>query len=783
MAAPDGDLPEAESEWVELLALTSGSLRGTVLTDFDGATEFTFPDEDAEAGDLLLVANGRTRPAGAPEGARVFFAEKGWWTFDNGGDEAALLTPSGSTGDSLRYGTGDAIDSLSGPDGEVSNPSRPVPAGASVGRLAGKVAALRPTPGEANIALADALTGGFSLAGLISKGVDGGAVFCPSRALQLDPFLWQLHWGSRRSALGSAKAAPGTCILAGAPLDGPWLQAAAAAVGSPLVLAPPGGPSPWAPGGPFSLLDPWGVVALEGRLPPLPDPLARGAVFMSPCACDAQWSLRPLTPGAATIPLRSVSEIQVIRAGKGLEHALGDFFGNATSTLAVNAYLLTASSVQAALNDAARRGVAVRVLLEPSPVGLSANTGALSAHALAAFNGSGVWAKTFNTTAPNAARDHAKYAVADGAGVLVLTENFVGAALAEESANTGFAVVLRSPSLARDILRVFDWDFVLGRDRTPPRELRTPPQTLSEAGEAVLPGAAGAALLTSPAGPESAWVELIGSARERVAIETLSADEATLGRASPIGLALLAACTRGVQVNVLLSGTFADDSGGGNLGVARNLSSAASLCAGRFEVRMDSHKNGSGGLLHAKVAVADGARFILGSHNMVASAFRANREVSLLVDDSASASLLDGILTAVFAGGALVAAGALTVDSSTLMGGRAPTTPTPAARPPAYELLIAAGTAVAIAAQAFHRTARGRHSLFRWRGHWRRAAPPAEAGKEPPPAMFEMPPPETRDLRRDEFSLRARPPESAAGGSPTPSSLLPPSAFQLLDDR
>jgi phosphatidylserine/phosphatidylglycerophosphate/cardiolipin synthase-like enzyme len=485
-------------------------------------------------------------------------------------------------------------------------------------------------------------------------------------------------------------------------------------------------------------------------------------------------------PSAAARPEHSIEDLRVVRAGPDLEAEALALIGAARESVALSAFLLTAREVKGALQAAAARGAAVRLLLEPSPAGGIGAENALSPASLAEWNASGVWVRAFNTSAPNPARNHAKFAVVDGRSVLVATENFVGAALAAGGANIGYAALLNSSSLARDLLSLFEWDFALGEDRTAGRlaPVHAPPAGAVPLHEPPPPGPT-ARVLASPEVDASLWVALVEGARFSVAIEALSADNATLGPQSPLGRALTAACARGVVVNVLLSGAFVGDDGGPEA-LARALAAQAreASCGARLQARI--HAPEGGPLLHAKVLVADGARAVLGSHNLVAAAFRENREVSLLIADEAAASALASDLAADFAQGEPVDAAPLALGPAAALGG-APPAEVPGPAPSLFILLAGVGAAACAAASCGRKRTTRRRPRERKRIR-RRRSPFPEPLPPPPPALapthaVEVPP---RDAAPRGFPLRAEP----AAALPTPRDLgapPAPTAFELFE--
>ncbi len=775
---PEGNATEAEAEWTEIEVTGGGQLSGWALTDFDGALDFTFPSAEVAEGDRLVVANGHSTPGGVADGARMFFANKSWWTFDNPGDEVALVTPGGAVADALRWGAGQALD-LTEPAQSAQGPVLP---GASVGRRDGAVAWLHPTPGGPNLVLDRAADATVRLAGLVGAPGALASAFCAAEGHSFDPYLWTVAWAAHSVLLGDERLAPGRCLLAGAALESVPRDAVGASLGANLSYGAPFATASWNATTRVDLLDPWGTAALS-FFPPVEDaPQGRGPRAWTACSCLGGWASAALSPFPPAPSFRGLEDLRVVRAGPELEGAAVALIENAASTVVLNAYLLTASSIRGALSDAARKGVFTRVLLESAPVGGISDANALSAKAVEQWNSSGVWVKAFATAPPNPARDHAKYAVADGHSFLVATENFVGAALSADDPNTGYALLGNSTPLSKDLTEVFDWDFALGADRTAPGRLAA--GDLPIAAHAFTEGGPRAAVLASPEAGESSWVEVIDNASLRLDFALLSADMATAGPTGSIGRALLRACAKGAAIHGLLAGAFASTDTNENLAVARALVAAAAVlpCAGRFDLRIDARPSASTSVLHAKVLVADGLQAILGSHNWVRAAFASNREVSLWVESKDAAGSLEGMLELDFARADPVEAAPLSLSGDGRLGA-APTLEVRGGASPTYAALALGGTGAMVIVLFGAR---------RRRRPGRPAGPPtlidaSVVPREGPSTPFdpiqraaleELPP--LAPPAREAFNPRADPPSA----SPRPdlrAATLPANAFELFE--
>jgi cardiolipin synthase len=415
---------------------------------------------------------------------------------------------------------------------------------------------------------------------------------------------------------------------------------------------------------------------------------------------------------------------------------------------------------------ASARGVRVRLLLEAAPVGGVSADSALAAPALARWNASGVEAHAFAAGSPNPARNHAKFLVADGRRVLVSTENFVGAALTAAHPNTGYALALNSTELAGDLLQVFEWDLAMARPVSTGRPGVVVPLHAPDEADA---GASRAGVLVSPRGGPAEWAALVDSAAASVTVASLSADAETLGPASALGSALIDACKRGVEVRLLLA-AGASSAQGGNLEVARSLAASAHAagCGEAFDARVDPRAPGSGSVLHAKVLAVDGRAAIIGSHNLVAAAFAANREVSVLLESAAAVSDLEAALSDDFKGGEPVEAARLELAPLTWIGSAEAQA---ASAPPApmFFVLAAAGAGAIMGSLWLRRRPRRRP---------RRTAPPRAEADDAQPLEPEAPAPSGLPDALG-FHPRALPPDDPAPPEPA-RPLLPPSALDLF---
>jgi cardiolipin synthase len=252
-------------------------------------------------------------------------------------------------------------------------------------------------------------------------------------------------------------------------------------------------------------------------------------------------------------------------------------------------YLLTSLDVIHALEDAHNRGVDVRVMLEPHPVG-SAPDGQLPL--IAELNTAGVSARA---TSPAFTLTHEKTILVDAATAYIMTGNLTKSALGGSSATTNreYGIIDTDAATVSDVRASFqaDWD----------RQPYAP---------------ADPALVVSPTNSRLRLLTLITLARSTLSLE----EEELLD--PQIVAALAAAARRGVSVRLLLPGV----SGSGDSAEQANV--AALIAAGGMVHRSARY------YIHAKLIVADGNMAFVGSENISAASLDHNREMGIMVSDT-----------------------------------------------------------------------------------------------------------------------------------------------------
>lgn len=260
-------------------------------------------------------------------------------------------------------------------------------------------------------------------------------------------------------------------------------------------------------------------------------------------------------------------------------------------------YILSDRNVIRALEEAANRGLDVRVMLEPHPFG----GGASAPRTLDELKAAGVKAQY---TSPNFKLTHEKGMIIDGSIVFIMTSNFSRSALGGSSGSRGtrnreYGIIDNNPQDVPAVIAIFtaDWN-------------QTPAQFND------------ANLVVSPLNSRSAFMNLIGSAQHSLLIEAEEMND------SAVEQALDSAANRGVQVDIILPAPKGSARDSNSQGIA-------AIRQGNVTVREDPQL-----YMHAKIMVVDGSKAFVGSENISTQSLDQNRELGILVSDTAVLSKL-----------------------------------------------------------------------------------------------------------------------------------------------
>jgi len=324
-----------------------------------------------------------------------------------------------------------------------------------------------------------------------------------------------------------------------------------------------------------------GRVAPAAITAPVPPTTAPPPVYSVPTAAPA---IAP-TAVPTTVPLSPSAAVVDVAGGQFYVEPdagvtpLVSFIRAARRSLDGEVYLFSSAAVFDALGDAVRRGVRVRLVLDPHPFGGDSGSADGAYRVLTAEGVAVRWA------APAYRFTHAKFLVSDNAAAWIGTMNWTNAAFTR---NREFAEETDAPAVAQESDAVFaaDWN---GQ----PLDTGTPD------------------LVVSPTNARGTILGLIAGARYSLDIYAEEVYDAASIQA------LADATRRGVRVRIVYAG----------LGNAEGLSGIGAQVA-----RVASP------YIHAKAIVADGTTLFVGSENLSATSLDRNREVGLLMRDRVAIS-------------------------------------------------------------------------------------------------------------------------------------------------
>lgn len=306
-----------------------------------------------------------------------------------------------------------------------------------------------------------------------------------------------------------------------------------------------------------------------------------GATTVTPCAGS------DCTPGPG-----AHGGVQVFVEPSAKATPVTQAIAAATKSVWVEVYLLSDREVIAALENAANRGVDVRVLLETHPYG----GGSVSpAEVMQELQAAGVKAEGAN---PSFHYTHEKAMIVDGATLFVMSCNLTYSGLGgSSSSDRDYGVIDTNAPDVQEATNIFQADW----------QRQTP--TLTDPN-----------LVVSPVNARAKLAALIATAHHTLYVE----DEEMYDTQSENDL--IAAAQHGVNVELILPTSAASSSA----------SDVARLTQGGVHVRYISRP-----YMHAKLIVADSAEAFVGSENFSANSLDDNRELGILLADTTALSTLD----------------------------------------------------------------------------------------------------------------------------------------------
>jgi len=351
-------------------------------------------------------------------------------------------------------------------------------------------------------------------------------------------------------------------------------------------------------------------------------------IMISAAGCTQQTS----------VTMQVISQKSAVSEGifdNATESPLLELIAEAQKTIDIEIYEIGDPDVRAGLVDAAARGVVVRMVVEPSPVGVGCNvladdgepnTGcARRRSVMAEFRDAGIelypFEKALCGAEGNNCLQHGKLLIADRQIAMMSSGNFNSSSICNLSVNPAvcnrdYSVVTKDAKVVRALHKIFEKD-VAGV----PYDL-----------EAILTAEIRRKLTVSPHAQKDI-LNFIKSAKTSISIQNQYLREPLLN------VVLIAAADRGVQVEVTLASncsftTFLNDNTRD-----RHRSFYEPLIAAGVDLRFYTKLNqinGRSGYLHSKLIIADDSRAWVGSINGSASGFSTNREFGMFVDDEAS---------------------------------------------------------------------------------------------------------------------------------------------------
>ncbi len=279
---------------------------------------------------------------------------------------------------------------------------------------------------------------------------------------------------------------------------------------------------------------------------------------------------------ARTVPL------EAFVGPTGLQDRVNAAIDSAQSSLDLQMYLFTVKDIANHIVTARKRGVTVRVILDPDEAGNASVTGIFNTGGVQWLNASRVYTYA-----------HAKYVIVDRTSALVMSMNFNADAMDKER-NYGF--VDRDPEDVTDIQAIFDQDWQLAQGKSPP-----------------VANLACTRMIVSPINSNQRIYDFINSVTTTLDVEVLYITDATIRNA--VG----AAHDRGATVRVILESDSTSDT-----------SSAAGVATFMQQRNIPVRYAIDQFYLHAKLMIGDGVAFV-GSENMSSTSLSQNREVGGLV--------------------------------------------------------------------------------------------------------------------------------------------------------
>lgn len=285
--------------------------------------------------------------------------------------------------------------------------------------------------------------------------------------------------------------------------------------------------------------------------------------------------------------------VQVFVEPTAGESVITNVIAEAKQSVWLEIYLLTDTKVVRALEDAAHRGLDVRVMLEPHPYGVGT---ASPRRTLDTLSAAGIKAQS---TSSSFSLTHEKGMIIDGQITYIMTCNFTRSALGSSSYTTNreYGIIDTNTQDVQSVQAIFnaDWNRISAQYSDPH-------------------------LVVSPDNSRNAFISLMNGAHKTLAIEAEEMQD------SQIEQDLVNAAQRGVQVQVILpspSGLSSE-----NVGSDSNSQGISTIKQAGVQVKEDAQF-----YMHAKIIIVDGQEAFVGSENISSASLDHNRELGLIVSD------------------------------------------------------------------------------------------------------------------------------------------------------
>ena len=308
-------------------------------------------------------------------------------------------------------------------------------------------------------------------------------------------------------------------------------------------------------------------------------------ILLSGCAINISTNYSGDSSGPTAVG-SGVQGVQIFVEPDAGEHSITNAIASAKKSLWLEMYLLTDHNVIRALEEAAQRGVDVRVMLEAHPYGSGSGS---PAETLDRLKAAGIQTETTN---PSFALTHEKGMLIDSNTVYIMTANFTLSALGGTGKirNREYGIIDSNPQDVQAVNAIFNADW----NRT---DVHFDDPNL----------------VVSPINSRNAFLSLINNAHRVLVIEAEEMNDMSIEQA------LGNAAQRGVRVQIILPAPDALSGDSNSQGIQ-------TIRQENVQVREDTHL-----YMHAKMIVVDGQRAFVGSENISAASLDQNRELGIII--------------------------------------------------------------------------------------------------------------------------------------------------------